>query len=128
LRVLFCGDRDWKDRAVIYRWMRRVRPTVVIEGEARGADRIAREVADNLGIEVERYPALWKTQGRAAGPIRNRRMLVEGKPDLVLAFHDSLADSKGTKNMVTAAQKAGVPWKVINSRRGMVYAKYDGKK
>jgi hypothetical protein len=118
MRVLFCGDRHWTSRHVIYRWMVKVKPTVVIEGEARGADRIAREVADSLGIPVERYPANWSQYHRAAGPIRNKQMLVEGKPDLVLAFHDDLNSSKGTKNMVTLAQKAGVPWKAINSRHG----------
>ena len=36
--------------------------------------------------------------------IRNRRMLIEGKPDLVLAF----PGGKGTANMVEISRKAGV--------------------
>jgi hypothetical protein len=39
-----------------------------------------------------------------AGPIRNQRMLVEGKPDLVVAF----PGGKGTAGMVTLARNAGV--------------------
>jgi hypothetical protein len=30
--------------------------------------------------------AEWERLGRKAGPIRNQRMLEEGKPDLVVAF------------------------------------------
>jgi len=39
-------------------------------------------------------------------------MLDEGKPTYVLAFHDNLAESKGTKDMVTRAKKAGIPVEV----------------
>lgn len=33
--------------------------------------------------------------------------------DLVLAFHDDLESSSGTKDMLTIARKAGVPVEVI---------------
>ncbi|MEM9912925.1 MAG: hypothetical protein AAF922_19365 [Pseudomonadota bacterium] len=42
--------------------------------------------------------------GRAAGPIRNKEMLDEGCPDLVVAF----PGGRGTANMVKQAQAAGV--------------------
>lgn len=32
-----------------------------------------------------------------------------GQPDLVLAFHDNLSESKGTRDMVQRAKRAGVP-------------------
>jgi len=38
-------------------------------------------------------------------------MLELGKPELVIAFQ--LNDSKGTKNMIQQAEKAGVPVKLI---------------
>lgn len=87
-------------------------PAVVIEGEALGADTLAREAAEYFGIEVERYPANWTLYGRAAGPIRNNQMLTEGKPDLVVAFHHDIEHSKGTKNMVKQAKALGIPVKV----------------
>jgi hypothetical protein len=40
-------------------------------------------------------------------------MLTEGSPDLVLAFHDDLERSKGTKHMVGIARKAKVPVRVV---------------
>lgn len=55
------------------------------------------------------FPALWDKHGRAAGPIRNTQMLDEGRPDLVLAFHRDLSESKGTRNMVEQSVKANLP-------------------
>lgn len=80
----------------------------VIEGESRGADQLAREVAESEGIPVLPFPAQWSKYDRAAGPIRNQRMLEEGKPDFVIVFHDDLEHSKGTKDMVQRAIKAGL--------------------
>lgn len=114
MRVLVCGARDWTDADAIRRELLALPAgSVVIEGAARGADRLAAQIARELGLGVEEYPADWMRYGRAAGPIRNRRMLEEGKPDLVLAFHADLARSKGTRDMVERAQKAGTEVRVV---------------
>ena len=42
-------------------------------------------------------------------------MLDEGKPNLLVAFHDALEDSKGTLNMVSRAKKVGIKVIVIKS-------------
>lgn len=86
---------------------------IIIDGMARGADSLGYACAVDLGCETERYPAEWEKHGKSAGPIRNHRMLQEGRPDLVLAFHSDLAKSKGTKHMVEIAMKAGVEVIVI---------------
>jgi len=115
MRVLVCGDREWKDRESISRVLSFLGgqllhdQPVIIHGGAPGADSLADEVGKARGLEVEPFPADWKAYGRAAGPIRNRQMLREGKPDLVLAFHDDLSRSKGTRDMVKQARKAGIP-------------------
>lgn len=115
MRVLVCGSRNWAKVAPIRRELQRIKDLeCVIEGEAKGADRLSRWVATDLGVPVERFPADWLQYGRAAGPIRNRKMLRDGKPDLVLAFHENLAESKGTKDMVEQAKRAGVPVKVFS--------------
>ena len=54
------------------------------------------------------FPADWKTFGKAAGPIRNRKMLDEGLPDVVIAFHEDIERSKGTKNMISQACEQGI--------------------
>lgn len=128
MRVLICGDRDYTRPHIVKsvldgihrEWFQRYFPSslnaefTVVEGEARGADTHARQAAKRLGLNVEPYPADWNQFGKAAGAIRNRQMLDSGV-DLVLAFHDDLENSKGTKDMTEIAKKAGVP--VYNIRR-----------
>ncbi len=111
MRVLVCGDRNWKDEAVIALQLVQTqpRPTLIIHGAARGADTMAGEVAGWMGVPVLVFHADWDKHGKAAGLICNQQMLDEGKPDLVLAFHNDLDASKGTKDMVRRARKAGIP-------------------
>lgn len=119
MRILICGDREWKNRAAIYEVLSKCADdTVIIEGEQRGADKLSREVAEELGFPVLPFPADWNLYRKAAGPIRNARMIKEGHPDLVIAFHNDLSVSKGTKNMVNQAQKAGIPVVIISRKEG----------
>lgn len=76
---------------------------VIVHGAARGADTIARLVAEDLGLATEAHPADWKKHGKAAGPIRNQEMLDSGI-DLVIAF----PGGNGTADMVKRARQAGV--------------------
>ncbi len=76
----------------------------LVNGGAKGADFAGRWWAERFGMQVETYEADWDTHGRAAGPIRNQRMIDEGKPDLVLAF----PGGRGTADMVRRAEKAGI--------------------
>lgn len=115
MRLLVCGDRNWTSVESVLSQIELLNPSLIIEGEARGADSIAREVAIHLGIPVLKFPADWSKHGKAAGPIRNAQMLKEGRPDFVLAFHHNIEESKGTKNMIMIAEKAGIPTKVITS-------------
>jgi len=114
MRLLVCGDRDWQDYDLLWREIAVLNPAIVIEGEARGADLMARTAAYSLSIEVIAFSAQWDKYGRAAGHIRNHQMLTEGKPDMVLAFHDSITSSKGTANMIRIAKLAGVPVKLVS--------------
>jgi len=108
MRVLVCGSRDWDDRSAILRELQKLPPdTEIIHGAAVGADSIAGEIATDLGLAVRSFPAEWNRHGRAAGPIRNNRMLKEN-PDLVLAFTKNLLRSRGTADMVRRAESAGV--------------------
>jgi hypothetical protein len=105
MKVLICGGRDYYDTERIREALLKVGGiTEVIQGGAKGADRTARSVAEQLGIMVREFPADWEKYGKAAGPIRNQQMLNEGKPDLVIAF----PGGKGTQDMINRAKKAGV--------------------
>lgn len=113
MRVLVTGDRNWTNQEYIYNALAKVNAqmtqTVVIHGCARGADSLAGIAAKQLGMQVIEFPAQWGIYHRAAGPIRNQQMLVEGKPDICLAFHPNLAESKGTADMVRRCRKANIP-------------------
>jgi hypothetical protein len=117
MRLLICGDRRWSDLDLIRQTLAALATEfcidLVIEGEARGADKQGKVAAKELNIPVMECPADWELLGKSAGPIRNRFMLREGKPDLVVAFHDDLDNSKGTKDMVAIAKKAGVAVRII---------------
>ncbi len=110
MKVLVCGDRNWVNRELIRLCLTKLRDQgydTVIEGEARGADTIAREEAERLGMAVEKEFAQWDKYGKSAGPIRNRVML-DKKPDLVLAFHHDISKSKGTADTAREARKRGI--------------------
>ncbi len=113
MRVLVCGGRDYTDRGFLYTVLDNIHTSTpiscVIEGGAMGADSLAKLWAINNQVSVETYEAQWKQYGRAAGPIRNRQMLNEGKPDIVIAF----AGGKGTRNMVKQAKERFVPVRTV---------------
>lgn len=115
LRVLVCGGRDFNDALTLGSWLGGIHKdhgiSVLIHGGARGADFMAGKFAEWQGIPVKVYPADWDKDGKAAGPIRNARMLAEGKPDLVVAFEGG----NGTADMVAKAKRAGV--KVLMATR-----------
>lgn len=110
-KVLITGSRNWRNYQVIKDAIANSGCDVVIEGEASGADSLAREVANELGLQVRKYPAKWALYGRAAGPKRNQEMLDKEhtKDDPIkvcLAF--PMRGSKGTYDMIRRAEKAGI--------------------
>lgn len=114
MRVLVCGDREWKNvnylRETLTAFNEKHGITCIISGKCRGADIMAEEWANDVGIDTDIYPALWNKYGLAAGPIRNKQMIDEGKPDIVLAFHENIEKSTGTKNMINQARGRKIPF------------------
>jgi hypothetical protein len=108
MKVLVCGGRDFADFAMLSEEMTGLLVErdvdAIIHGGARGADSMAGEFANAIGIEEIVFPDDWKKYGRRAGPIRNQQMLDEGKPDLVGAF----PGGRGTADMVERARAAGI--------------------
>lgn len=109
MRVLVCGGRDFADVDAVNRELDRIHArtpiSCIIEGGARGADYLAsRWSARNDISEHARFPADWTLHGKRAGPIRNQRMIDQGKPDLVVAF----PGGSGTADMITRAKLAGL--------------------
>lgn len=132
MRVLVCGGRDYgvqpwqsvsdtlfgdtpdtvpvgcwrREREVLEQTMQQMKDagmTLLIHGDARGADRLAGDWAERNGVHQLAFPAQWERYGKQAGLIRNMRMLDE-KPAIVIAF----PGGRGTADMVRRAEAAGV--------------------
>lgn len=108
-RVLVCGGRDYMDEATLSSILDRAHAAnpivLLIHGACEGADMLAEMWAGRAGVKTAPFPADWDAYGKSAGPIRNRKMLDEGRPHLVIAFPGGL----DTRNMVEQAKGANVP-------------------
>ncbi len=109
VRVLVCGGRYYQDRGRVNAVLDKLHAEgdgieVIIQGGARGADSIASDWADSHSVRNLQYDADWESNGTFAGPMRNKQMLVEGQPTLVIAF----PGGKGTRNMMFQARDRGV--------------------
>ena len=104
MRVLVCGGRNYDDEDRVFQVLGELGPSLVIQGGALGADRLALKFAEMEGIPCIEMRAMWGALGNGAGPIRNGWMLKYGQPDLVLAF----PGGRGTANMMRQAREAGV--------------------
>jgi hypothetical protein len=114
VRVLICGSRTWTDREKIRSLIRELPyHAVVIHGDHwRGADAIADQEARKAGLRVEVYPAEWGVFGKRAGPKRNERMVVQGKPEFCFAFRMP-GESAGTDDCVRRCKREGVNTHII---------------
>lgn len=133
--ILVTGDRHWTDRELIDIALRRhrMKNEVTIQGgngyinnrpcntfdellaADRGADALAVQVCSSHRWVYQTFWADWGKFGRAAGPIRNRLMLSLA-PRVVIAFHDDLKSSRGTKDMLKAATSKGFDCFLWNSK------------
>lgn len=120
MRVLICGGRNEPVQPIV-EWLTNnleqclkdkfgtvfFNPVVdvVIHGGAKGADTAAGIWAEANYIPLEVYRANWDLFGKAAGHIRNARMLKTGMPDVIVAF----PGGSGTANMIKQASKAKIP-------------------
>lgn len=104
--VLVCGGRDFADETRVFNGLEYFDQscdgpiTKLIHGGAQGADALAAEWASKSNVPAQCFAANWRKYGKRAGPLRNQRMLDEGKPDFVLAF----PGGKGTADMIRRAE------------------------
>jgi len=115
---IVCGSREladgpWVSVRLDQLAKRHGYPRVLIHGDARGADRLAKEWGerrkDLTGLEVRGRPADWDL-GKGAGLVRNRQMAEEAKEFrsvLVVAFPVIGLKNAGTMDMVGVAASFG---------------------
>lgn len=108
-RILVCGGRDFNDAAFLYDRMDDARiwfaqDYCIIQGEARGADALARAWAELRGVCCIGVRANWDRYNARAGGIRNNWMHQFCQPQLVIAF----PGGTGTADMVKLAVKNNI--------------------
>lgn len=106
MKLLVTGGRDYHDMPAFTAAMARlpIRVTMVIQGGAKGADRLAKQWASRNNIHCAEVLPLWDAFGKRAGHLRNEAML-QLQPDYCLA----MPGGAGTRGMKAKAAAAGVP-------------------
>ena len=113
-KLLVSGYRNYSDfdniELSIIQLLGDEKDVTIIHGGCYGVDSIADQTADKHGFKKQVFNADW-SKGKSAGPIRNERMIVEGKPDYGLVFLSK--HSVGTRNMVKLLVKYRIPHRII---------------
>jgi hypothetical protein len=114
VRLLVTGGRDYRDSFSLECALSEVaafeslESLVIVHGAARGADTLAAEWAERMGYKDDPYPADWDSEGKAAGVLRNQRMLETGIDYAIVC-----PGGRGTRDMMERLFNAGVPFKYI---------------
>lgn len=105
-RVIIAGGRDYNEYETVVEAVKEsgFHIDVVVSGGAKGVDALGERYAGENNLQLAVFQADWQTHGRAAGPIRNRKMAENA--DALIAIWDG--KSKGTKNMIETATKKGL--------------------
>lgn len=79
-KLIVAGGRDFSNYSLmklgIEAFIKKYNLTdvIIVSGTASGADQMGERYADYNDLKVEKYPANWTLNAKAAGPIRNREM------------------------------------------------------
>ena len=125
MKVIIAGDREITDSSIINRAVEASSFTIteVVEGGARGVDRLAKEWAKSNGISVTTFPANWKDISRQGANVKKRKNEWTGKMEeydaaagvfrneQMASYADALiaiqtnGQTPGTQNMISLAKK-----------------------
>ena len=101
MRTLVCGGRDYYGDVTC---LSLFDISILIHGDAEGADRRAAAFIMSQGIHAAAIPALWSLFGKSAGFKRNSAMLLL-LPEQCIAF----PGGKGTVMMIGLCEKNNIP-------------------
>lgn len=131
MNVIVCGGRSFANYPAVEKYLDMLhaifRFDLVIHGDNKGhqgkpgADQLADRWATSRHVDVKKFWAEWDKYGKSAGPIRNRIMIILGKPHVVIAF----PGGKGTRNMMLQAGDHGI--KVIDLSKEDVRARVEAE-
>ena len=120
--LLVAGGRNYSDKEAVYTALDTLHHgpypiLVLITGGCTGADSLASSWAFENGIQVLTFMADWHTYGKAAGPLRNAKMIREAKAldknqhlPMPSEIHALLfPGGNGTLDMARQLQRARIP-------------------
>ena len=110
MKLGIVGSRTFNDYDKLKQVLSEKLPFVLISGGAEGADSLAERFADENKLEKVIHLPNWNGEGKAAGFIRNAR-IVEDCDELV-AFWDGV--SRGTRDTIRKARKKGILVTIVN--------------
>jgi hypothetical protein len=109
VRVLIFGGRGYARarhlNAVLDALDAEHKITLVVHGDAPGADTLADRWAEARGIDRVKFPANWIGRGKPGGPYRNGLMIRTMKPEMGVGFPGGV----GTAGMAKLLRAAGIP-------------------
>lgn len=125
MRTIIAGSREITDPSIVERAVAAssFKITEVVEGGARGVDKLGKEWAKKNGIQVTTFPANWKDTKRAGAVVKKRKNEWTGKMEeydaaagsfrneQMASYADALiaiqtgGDTPGTQNMISLAKK-----------------------
>lgn len=106
MKTIIAGGRDYHNYDTLLEAIEesQFKISTVVSGGATGVDALGERYSEEMNLPLQIYRADWETHGRAAGPIRNRKMAENA--EALIAVWDG--QSRGTKNMIETAQKKGL--------------------
>jgi hypothetical protein len=110
MKVVVTGGRTYDDKEFLYKALDEVHASepieLLIEGGAKGADRLGRYWAMDRDVEHQTVKANWGKYGRGAGVIRNYKMLemLDKDVDMLVVF----PGGRGTADCQLQAERLGI--------------------
>lgn len=107
MKVIIAGSRTIESYSYVSDCVRScgLAITEIVSGGARGVDRLGEQFAKENGIPLKQFLADWDGLGRAAGLIRNSKMVEYA--DALVAIWDGR--SSGTKDVTYKMRKSKKP-------------------
>lgn len=108
--ICVTGGRHFSDQEFVYNVFDAIHSiegiTLLVHGAARGVDALAARWAakNSISHTDEKYAAEWEKFGKAAGAIRNAKMLKSEAIELLVKF----PGGSGTANCFKLANKMGI--------------------
>jgi len=107
MRIIVCGGRSYSNKKRLYEVLDILLPIkdqiTILQGEAYGADALAKQWCEDRAVSCEDFPADWykyrHLKKNPSGLLRNRQMFDIGC-DLVIAFPGKI----GTPDMCAYAK------------------------